>query len=48
MVTDRLFSIALIKNIMGVRDIDEGKWTDLELVHPTIIASRLASPALPL
>ena len=48
MVTDRLFSITLIENIMGVRAIDKGRWTDLELVHPTIIASRLASPALPL
>ena len=48
MVTDRLFSIALIENIMGLRVIDEGGWTHLELVHPTIIASRLPPLALPL
>jgi len=33
---------------MGVRVIGEGGWTHLELVHPTIIASRLPPPALPL
>lgn len=33
---------------MSVRVIGEGGWTHLELVHPTIIASRLAPPALPL
>lgn len=48
MVTDRLFSITLIENIMGVRVIGEGGWTHLEFVYPTIIASRLSPPALPL
>lgn len=33
---------------MGVRVIDEGEWTHLELVHPTIIASRHPPLALPL
>jgi hypothetical protein len=47
-VADRLFSIALIGGIIGVRVIGEGGWTHLELVHPTIIASRLPPPALPL
>ena len=48
MVTDRLFSIALVENIMGVRFIDEDGWTHLELVHPAVIASRHPPPALPL
>ena len=48
MVTDGLFSIALVGDIMGIRVIGEGEWTHLELVHPAIIASRLPSPTLPL
>ena len=48
MVTDRLFSIALIENVIGVRVIGEDGWTYLELVHPTIIAPRLPPPTLPL
>ena len=33
---------------MSVRVIGNGGWTHFELVHPTVIASRLPSPTLPL
>ena len=33
---------------MSVRVIGNGRWTHFELVHPTVIASRLPSPTLPL
>ena len=35
-------------DMVGVGVICEYGWTHLELVHPTIIASRLPSPTLPL
>lgn len=47
-VADRLFSITLIGNAVGIRVIGESEWTHLELVHPTIIASRPPPLALPL
>lgn len=48
MVADRLLSVTLIGNTMGARVIGEGGWTHLELIHPTIIASRPPPLALPL
>ena len=48
MVTDRLFPITLVGNEVGIRVICVSEWTHLELVHPTIIASRPSPLALPL
>jgi len=46
-VTDRLFPVTLVGNEVGIRVICASEWTHLELVHPTIIASRPSPLALP-